>query len=429
MSPLLAEDHPGAGPRGTANDHRVFTLLSRAPQTPHNSHVSSHRANSLGQSRTGGIVRWRGPHGVAPGAARSVRRPSAAPGPPHPPCTAIRTPGRTPHEVSAPASASSTCLARKRGSPTLPGRIVRTDRTRKSRSRWATSIAKRIPTVCTELAGVSSSAPSVPVRPSSPRRRARADAAISRGTGWGRSGVVNVAMAAKVAALHSKASRTRSAPRSLLWSIGGCRRRSRAEGSKRSVSSGKGVPDRPNGLCCPSYGAAKRRVQAMITSRAGPDRPLKGPLRAHLGVVRQLRRVVVACRCAQHHLRRVMVETPPRAGPSPPHGPARFLCPCAPRPAPLPARHPGPVTHRIPRLSRIASRACPGAPSRTRPPPHRTAQHRKEPRARSCPPSVLQPSRRTHGARENRTGRTPATAAHPPHAASARAGQRIPSTP
>jgi hypothetical protein len=48
--------------------------------------------------------------------------------------------------------------------------------------------------------------------------------------------------------------------------------------------------------------------------------------RGHPGVAGRLRRVVVARRCTQHHLRRVMVETPPRAGPSPPHGPARFLC-------------------------------------------------------------------------------------------------------
>ncbi len=32
----------------------------------------------------------------------------------------------------------------------------------------------------------------------------------------------------------------------------------------------------------------------------------------------------MARRCTQHALRRVMVEPPPRAGPYPPHGPARF---------------------------------------------------------------------------------------------------------
>lgn len=82
----------------------------------------------------------------------------------------------------------------------------------------------------------------------------------------------------------------------------------------------------------------------------GHDLPLNERLHSHPGVVGRLRRVVVARRCARHHLRRVMVETPPRAGPSPPHGPARFFVRChAPgvrpraavascRPPPLPAR-------------------------------------------------------------------------------------------
>lgn len=54
---------------------------------------------------------------------------------------------------------------------------------------------------------------------------------------------------------------------------------------------------------------------------------LKRALGDHPGVAVRFRRVVVARRCAQHHLRRVMVEPPPRAGPSPPHGPARFCVP------------------------------------------------------------------------------------------------------
>ena len=53
---------------------------------------------------------------------------------------------------------------------------------------------------------------------------------------------------------------------------------------------------------------------------------MKVPLHGHRRVAVRIRRVVVARRCTQQHLRRVMVETPPRAGPSPPHGPARFLC-------------------------------------------------------------------------------------------------------
>ncbi len=72
---------------------------------------------------------------------------------------------------------------------------------------------------------------------------------------------------------------------------------------------------------------------------SGHEHPAKRPLRTPRRVAVRFRRVVVARRCAQHHLRRVMVETPPRAGPSPPHGPARFLlCPeCLP---PLPDRLP-----------------------------------------------------------------------------------------
>lgn len=58
-------------------------------------------------------------------------------------------------------------------------------------------------------------------------------------------------------------------------------------------------------------------------------------------VIDQLRRVVAARRCARHPLRRVMVETPPRAGPSPPHGPARFLFPLlSPRQRPSRMRRP-----------------------------------------------------------------------------------------
>jgi hypothetical protein len=56
----------------------------------------------------------------------------------------------------------------------------------------------------------------------------------------------------------------------------------------------------------------------------GQNRALNEGFRGHRRVAGRLRRVVVARRCTQHHLRRVMVETPPRAGPSPPHGPARF---------------------------------------------------------------------------------------------------------
>ncbi len=64
-----------------------------------------------------------------------------------------------------------------------------------------------------------------------------------------------------------------------------------------------------------------------ISPGSGHKDPLNRPLRGLPGVVGRFRRVVVSRRCTQHHLRRVMVETPPRAGPSPPHGPARFFMP------------------------------------------------------------------------------------------------------
>lgn len=55
-----------------------------------------------------------------------------------------------------------------------------------------------------------------------------------------------------------------------------------------------------------------------ISPGSGHKNPLNRPLRGLPGVVGRFRRVVVSRRCTQHHLRRVMVETPPRAGPSPP---------------------------------------------------------------------------------------------------------------
>ncbi len=75
--------------------------------------------------------------------------------------------------------------------PSRPGRIVTTDRTRNERSRYATSIANRIPKVCTLFVRTISSAPATPSRPSSPRRRARYDAATSRGTSAGPPGTTS----------------------------------------------------------------------------------------------------------------------------------------------------------------------------------------------------------------------------------------------
>ncbi len=83
----------------------------------------------------------------------------------------------------------------------------------------------------------------------------------------------------------------------------------------------------------------------------GHDSGRNDRFRGHPGVAGQLRRVVVARRCARHHLQRVMVETPPRAGPSPPHGPARFFCP--------PGRTSLLLTGRLPSPSRVSCLAPP----------------------------------------------------------------------
>jgi hypothetical protein len=85
-------------------------------------------------------------------------------------------------------------------------------------------------------------------------------------------------------------------------------------------------PDRPP-RCGKSSGSCPRTPDSPAYAPCfGQKRALNAGLRGHRGVAGWLRRVVVARRCTQHHLQRVMVETPPRAGPSPPHGPARFSC-------------------------------------------------------------------------------------------------------
>ncbi len=61
--------------------------------------------------------------------------------------------------------------------------------------------------------------------------------------------------------------------------------------------------------------------------RFGHDSGRNERFRGHLGVAGRLRRVVVARRCTQHHLQRVMVETPPRAGPYPPPRTGPFFLP------------------------------------------------------------------------------------------------------
>lgn len=113
--------------------------------------------------------------------------------------------------------------------------------------------------------------------------------------------------------------------------------------SRKSDRKGAGLVSHP---AQSPHSAPSALVLRVFSLGSGQERPLKRPLRGHPGVAGRFRRVVVPRRCTQHHLRRVMVETPPRAGPSPPHGPARFSCPPsragAPRPRRLPRAPPAP---------------------------------------------------------------------------------------
>ncbi len=145
-------------------------------------------------------------------------------------------------------------------------------------------------------------------------------------------------------------------------------------------------------------------------------------------------------RCARHHLRRVMVEPPPRAGPYPPHGPARFSArartqgpapgPRGPRPdpGPMPRRpvRPGPAPGRP-----SGRRRCP-APARPTPcslaPPRRPGEPAPPQPPPAAPPTApfapLPRGALTHGIE------TSPGAAHPhptvaPHAPSPPASRGV----
>ncbi len=130
-----------------------------------------------------------------------------------------------------------------------------------------------------------------------------------------------------------------------------------------------------------------------ISPGSGHKNPLNRPLRGLPGVVGRFRRVVVSRRCTQHHLRRVMVETPPRAGPSPPHGPARFFMPAFRPSAGHPPRRPPPDTPPAALRRMLPSRQPPAAsrqpPAASRQPP---AASRQPPAASRQPPAASQPS-------------------------------------
>lgn len=90
-----------------------------------------------------------------------------------------RSPTHRPHRSNIPASASSAVRARRTHALTALGERVATRTTTPSPSHHATSIAKRIPNVCTWRAFDNTSTPSMPSRPSKPRRRSRCELAIS----------------------------------------------------------------------------------------------------------------------------------------------------------------------------------------------------------------------------------------------------------
>jgi hypothetical protein len=90
---------------------------------------------------------------------------------------------------------------------------------------------------------------------------------------------------------------------------------------------GTSHPTGPQGAANPPDPVAEHPVSPAQGPCFGQKPARSEGFRGHRRVAGWLRRVVVARRCTQHHLQRVMVETPPRAGPSPPHGPARFFFP------------------------------------------------------------------------------------------------------
>lgn len=90
---------------------------------------------------------------------------------------------------------------------------------------------------------------------------------------------------------------------------------------------GTSHPSGPQGAVIPPVCVPEHPISPVRRPCFGRRPALNEGFRGHRRVAGWLRRVVVARRCMQHHLQRVMVETPPRAGPSPPHGPARFSLP------------------------------------------------------------------------------------------------------
>ncbi len=130
-----------------------------------------------------------------------------------------------------------------------------------------------------------------------------------------------------------------------------------------------------------------------ISPGSGHKNPLNRPLRGLPGVVGRFRRVVVSRRCTQHHLRRVMVETPlgpvrlpptdrpvfscPLSGPPPDAAPppSAGRCPAALRRM-LPSRQPPAASRQPPAASRQPPSPVPSGPAATPSVPRRSSGSR-----------------------------------------------------
>lgn len=200
----------------------------------------------------------------------------------------------------------------------------------------------------------------------------------------------------------------------------------------RAGSSGRSSPGHPSGgppkglSRCGSHGvtsctaAPHPSLFGGIPPRFGHVNGLNDGFHGHRGVVGRFRRVVVARRCTQHHLRRVMVETPPRAGPSPPHGPARFSFSSRPPwggpracrtniraagPQPGPHGAPEHPAHPLPPAPAPAPARAPGLPPSPAPGARCPAARRRATARGSPPPSRSPPSPCPPSARRRRAFR------------------------
>ncbi|MCO4695607.1 hypothetical protein LRR80_01658 [Streptomyces sp. RO-S4] len=166
------------------------------------------------------------------------------------------------------------------------------------------------------------------------------------------------------------------------------------------------------GWCHTVHRVPSTHVFRAISLCSGHPKPVKRPFRGLPGVAGRFRRVVVPRRCTQHHLRRVMVETPLGPVRLPPTDRPVFLCPrfrAGPppyvrppnRPRHLPSGHPSGSPPGAPRTaSRAPSPAAGVAACRTslrhRPlssPPVPRARAARRPPSSSPTPATRRPPR------------------------------------